>query len=949
MAFDAGAVIGRLELGLQGWKQSVEKVKQDQQSLSGFALRHKDAIQSLGKSFTIAGGAVTTAFGVMIKKTADAGDQINDLSKRTGVSTDVLSAYKLAAEKSGTSIEGLATGLRGLANNMQGAMDKGSPQAQMFKSLGISVTDTEGRLRPLNDVMLDVSDRFAQMPDGPEKAALAMDIFSRSGMEMIPMLNLGRQGLEDEAKAADKLGLIFSKEAAAACDEFNDSIAELKGGMQGVVIQIGTALMPAVKDLIDKVTAVVSSITSWAREHPHLTKALTLTAAAVGSFLLVGGSAIFMLGTFARSIGAVINALPLLKTGMAAIKSQVAAMNLPLSSTGGLLTKIGTVGAAAFIGWEAGRLIGELTGLDGVLQGVFDKTFRLLGIIKETNVEWGEGHTGKEALRQEALARAVEVSGGKVDTSVKAWRILRDEYEKSGTTGSDALDEVVKRQLASKKLTEQHTETVKKQKSALKKLNDALLLYRGQMTADQIAKIRAAIDELTEGVMNAKDKAKSLAEELGITTSSEVQDKLKKLNDALLLYRGQLTADQIAKIRAEIDELSRSTKLSLIPAAEDVEKFTSQTLGNLEAMALSVCREIGKTGDYTVDQMEADLGSIAGKWEKDIPKAAETATKETKNHFDGLYNDIARGFGDTTSGLLGEICKGLNFADMEFFKHGINFKKYFEEAFEGIKQAFFRQIGEMTSEAILDKFKGLFKSVGKSGQDAMSGIANAATGANKVAQGIGQAAGSAASGFLSAAGSIASIVTAVASVADLLKGPQKQTDVTFWLKLIKDLTQEAHDWLFINAQEKLNYFAEKLEDIKIKAGDMVYTRLDAVCVKLDWIGRIGEGIQDAIGKLKGAQFGAVLTSPQLVMTHGTPTRPEYIIPEPDLRGLMATAQAGHQAGGAGGGANIQLTFRINAIDGDSVEKITRTKIVPILQNVLDHYGLGVPMRAVKGY
>ncbi|MCK9598011.1 MAG: hypothetical protein M0R06_03155, partial [Sphaerochaeta sp.] len=89
MSFDAGAVTSRLELSLAGWKKSVEAVKADQQSLSDFALRHKESIEKLGKKMSIAGVVVVAALGGIIKKTADAGDEIAKLSKRTGVSTEV--------------------------------------------------------------------------------------------------------------------------------------------------------------------------------------------------------------------------------------------------------------------------------------------------------------------------------------------------------------------------------------------------------------------------------------------------------------------------------------------------------------------------------------------------------------------------------------------------------------------------------------------------------------------------------------------------------------------------------------------------------------------------------------------------------------------------------------------------------------------------------------------
>jgi hypothetical protein len=245
MAFDAGAVIGSLELDIAGWKKSVETVKKDQTSLSGLVMRHEKQFKSFGKAIALAGGAVVASFGAMVIKSANAGDAINDMSQRTGIATDILSGHKLALDKSGSSLEGFAVGMRGLSRVMDDANKGGKESQEIFADLGVSYADNEGKLRPLNDVLLDAAERFAQMQDGPEKAALSMKVFGRSGMELIPMLNMGKQGLIDNYEATRKLGGLWSKEAAQAADKFNDSIAGVKMAGAGLAKEIGSILMPS--------------------------------------------------------------------------------------------------------------------------------------------------------------------------------------------------------------------------------------------------------------------------------------------------------------------------------------------------------------------------------------------------------------------------------------------------------------------------------------------------------------------------------------------------------------------------------------------------------------------------------------------------------------------------------------------------------------------------------
>jgi hypothetical protein len=287
--FDAGAVIGRLELGLAGWKKSVEEVKKDQQSLSGFAMRHKDEIEKLGKGFTIVGGAITAALGAAVIKTANFGDTLNDLSQRTGVATEILSGYKLAADNSGTSLDGLATGLKILSRNMFDASTGTGTAKDAFDFLGISVVNADGTLRDSNEVMLDVAERFKGMENGAQKTALSMDIFGKSGSDLIPMLNMGRKGLEENYQAAERFGMIVSKEAAKAADEFNDSLGNMKASLSGATHEIGAAIMPAVQGLVEKVTNIAVKTREWAAEHPGLVSSLGSVAGTIGLVMMQAG------------------------------------------------------------------------------------------------------------------------------------------------------------------------------------------------------------------------------------------------------------------------------------------------------------------------------------------------------------------------------------------------------------------------------------------------------------------------------------------------------------------------------------------------------------------------------------------------------------------------------------------------------------------------------------
>ena len=60
------------------------------------------------------------------------------------------------------------------------------------QKLGIAVNNADGSLKPSDQLLGEIADKFQDLPNGPEKAAVAMDIFGRSGQKMITMLNGGQ-------------------------------------------------------------------------------------------------------------------------------------------------------------------------------------------------------------------------------------------------------------------------------------------------------------------------------------------------------------------------------------------------------------------------------------------------------------------------------------------------------------------------------------------------------------------------------------------------------------------------------------------------------------------------------------------------------------------------------------------------------------------------------------
>jgi hypothetical protein len=147
--------------------------------------------------------------------------------------------------------------------------------AAALKELGISSVDAAGKLRDPSDVMKDIADKLSAMPDGAKKTDLAFRLMKKSGGEMIPVLNGGRESIE-------KFIPTITTKFARLADQFNDKTVELMANMMQISVKLGTALMPVlstITDLVIRMATGFSSLPDWMQG----------TIAAVGGLVIALG------------------------------------------------------------------------------------------------------------------------------------------------------------------------------------------------------------------------------------------------------------------------------------------------------------------------------------------------------------------------------------------------------------------------------------------------------------------------------------------------------------------------------------------------------------------------------------------------------------------------------------------------------------------------------------
>jgi hypothetical protein len=197
----------------------------------------------------LVGVAALTRFGQGLINTAD---NLNKMRQRVGESVETLSSFRYVAALANVETSALEMSLKIAAQRLVDA-SKGSQEAtSAFESLNLKVKNSDGSLKTLNQLLLEVAERFEKMPDGVRKTDAAVALFGRSGQELIPLLNQGSSGIARLQEEARKLGIEISGKTAQAAEDFNDNLTRLKFTLEGLGNRVLAQVLPNLVKFTDE-------------------------------------------------------------------------------------------------------------------------------------------------------------------------------------------------------------------------------------------------------------------------------------------------------------------------------------------------------------------------------------------------------------------------------------------------------------------------------------------------------------------------------------------------------------------------------------------------------------------------------------------------------------------------------------------------------------------------
>lgn len=223
------------------------------------------------------------------------------------------------------------THLRNVILSLQNPTDKAASQ---MEALGVSVYDSEGNMRSLNDILGDLNASMDGMTS-QEKANIISQIFNKTDLSAVNALLANTGDTWDELQQSIvNSGGAAQQMADTQLDNLSGQLTLLKSALEGLAISFGEILMPMVRSAVEKIQAFVDKLNGMSDAQKETILKIAALAAAIGPLLIVLGKTISTVGTTMKTFSS--------------LTKGVAKLGVKIAGSSGSITSLGSaLGAVA--------------------------------------------------------------------------------------------------------------------------------------------------------------------------------------------------------------------------------------------------------------------------------------------------------------------------------------------------------------------------------------------------------------------------------------------------------------------------------------------------------------------------------------------------------------------------------------------------------------------------
>ncbi|QDU80701.1 hypothetical protein Pla110_24330 [Polystyrenella longa] len=274
-----GDIVVNLGVDRRGFTSGMDQASSKLKSFGGMAKSGLGmAAKGIGIGMAAAGAATAAAAAVIIPNVSKAMDSIDELAKtsdKLGIGIENLAGLRHAAELTGTATSTLDNGIRKMVNNVSEAAGGIGSAKTALEELGLSA-ESLSKLSP-DEQFLAISGAMQGVENSGERLRMTLDVFGRSGADLVNILNGGPDAIKAMMAEVDELGMSVSRMDAAKVEAANDAWTRMSGVIDGLWNKLAVELAPSLE-------ALITSFVLWGTEGSNASDLITagVRALAVG-------------------------------------------------------------------------------------------------------------------------------------------------------------------------------------------------------------------------------------------------------------------------------------------------------------------------------------------------------------------------------------------------------------------------------------------------------------------------------------------------------------------------------------------------------------------------------------------------------------------------------------------------------------------------------------------
>lgn len=272
----------RIVIDARSAKDGADDAKRAMQGIEQQTSKMGSALDRMEKKLSVVmGGFKTFALAAAVAwatsfaaQAMSAAASLDELAEQTGVTSKGLQALQFSAVQNGVKLEQLETGVAKFNQKIGEAAGGSKELIDSLNGLGVTILDTNGRLRPTEKQLQNIATAILAIDDPAKRAAASVEWFGKAGSKFQTVLKDMSGGLDDLAAKAGRAGAMISSEATDRLDKLADAAERSKLSTRALFAEAGagplTAALEGINTLFAKLAGYLRSIRSdWSNLFTH--------------------------------------------------------------------------------------------------------------------------------------------------------------------------------------------------------------------------------------------------------------------------------------------------------------------------------------------------------------------------------------------------------------------------------------------------------------------------------------------------------------------------------------------------------------------------------------------------------------------------------------------------------------------------------------------------------